>query len=89
MKVKNFLSELEGQLTDRDREDNELTGQYILFVERQDTVQHAADCTGEFIVNSIIKLFQNLYKDEKDTATKVLTLLCMQFLEENQKSIKH
>lgn len=90
MKIKNFLAKLEEQLTGLGAGNDDLTGQYILFVERQDTIQTSAACSSELIVNSIVELFQNLYEADKDAAVKVFALLCMQFLEgESQEGVKH
>lgn len=89
MEIKDFLSELEEQLTDLDEKDNEIAGQYILLVERQDTIQASAACNGEFMAISIAKLFQILHKADRDAAVKVLTLLCMQCLEEKQEGVEH
>lgn len=90
MKIKNFLAKLEEQLTGLGAGNDDLTGQYILFVERQDSIQTSAACSGEFIVNSIVELFQNLYEADKGAATKVLALLCMQLLEgESQEDMSH
>lgn len=89
MEIKDFLLKLEEQLTDLDKKDNEIAGQYILLVERQDTIQTSAACNGEFMATSIAKLFQILHKADRDAAVKVLTLLCMQCLEEKQEGVKH
>lgn len=89
MEIKDFLSELEEQLTNLDEKDNEIAGQYILLVERQDTIQASTACNGEFMAISIAKLFQILHKADRDAAVKVLTLLCMQCLEEKQEGMEH
>lgn len=90
MEIKDFLAKLEKQLTTMDNKNDELTGQYILFVERQESIQTSAACSGEFIVNSIVELFQNLHDADKNAAAKVLALLCMQLLEEeNQEGVEH
>lgn len=89
MEIKNFLSELEEQLTTMDEEDNELSGRYILFVGRQGFIQAIANCTGEFIATSIVELFENLHEADKEAAAKVLALLCMQVLEESQEGVEH
>lgn len=89
MEIKDFLSKLEEPLTTMDEEGNELSGQFILFAGRQDFVQAIADCTGEFIATSIVELFENLHEADKKAAAKVLALLCMQLLEENQEGVEH
>lgn len=89
MEIKDFLAKLEEQLTDLNKKDNEIAGQYILLVERQDTIQASAACNGEFMATSIAKLFQILHKADRDAAVKVLTLLCMQCLEESQEGVEH
>lgn len=91
MEIKDFLSELEEQLTDLDEKDNEIAGQYIPFVERQGTIQTSAACNGEFMATSILKLFQILHKAEKDAAANLLILLCMQYLggKEEQEGVEH
>lgn len=89
MEIKDFLSELEEQLTTMDEENNKLSGRYILFVGRQSFIQAIANCTGEFIATSIAELFQNLYEVDKEAAAKVLALLCMQLLEEEQEGVEH
>lgn len=75
MDIKELLKKLEKNLRDLDRDDNKLTGNYILVVERQKSVQTIMDCNINIIKHSVIHLFETLSRTDKIKSLKLIAVL--------------
>lgn len=81
METKELLERLEREIEAWD-EEGELTGDYILIAGRQDGFQVSGNHNTELLVNGIARLFKILYKTNKEVSTKLLSVFCVQSLDE-------
>lgn len=72
MNIKELLKKLEKDLRELDRDDNEPTGNYILVVERQKSVQTIIDCNTNIITCSVTHLFEILSRTDKIKSLKLI-----------------
>lgn len=82
MDIKDLLKKLEEDLVEMDRKNSELTGDYILVVERQNGVHISMKRNVELLANGIGRMFEILNQLDKEASKKSLAMLCMQFLKE-------
>lgn len=82
MDIKDLLKKLEEDLVETDRKNSELTGDYILVVERQNSVQVSTECNAELLANGVGRMFEILNQLDKEASKKTLAMLCIQFLKE-------
>ena len=83
METKDLLKKLEEDLVEMDRKNSELTGDYILVVERQNGVHISMERNVELLANGIGRMFEILNQLNKEASTKLLSMLCKQTLIEH------
>lgn len=83
METKDLLKKLEEDLVEMDRKNSELTGDYILVVERQNGVHISMERNVELLANGIGRMFEILNQLNKEASKKLLAMLCMQTLAEH------
>lgn len=83
METKDLLKKLEEDLVEMDRKNSELTGDYILVVERQNGVHISMERNVELLANGISRMFEILNQLNKEASKKLLATLCMQTLAEH------
>lgn len=82
MDIKDLLKKLEEDLVEMDRENNKLTGDYVLVVEHQNSVQISKECSVELLANGTSRMFEELNQLSREVSKKLLAGLCIQFLKE-------